>query len=250
MLLLIIRHVEGRGIHQNFTSETGFFCVQTCWRRMQYITWHHNRLLFSHCENNTLDWCFHIMKITAFLFSGKKSRYFTTENVIARLNFCWTGYMDLLLSALYIRDEGISQEEFEGSFCLFVCLEGGGVRPTRQFFTIVGERLQKFHLCSAVMAIEQWGFFNVSHLLWHGPTVYNGHLRGPLTLTPIAKRWAEELVLPVLTTWSVTTGDRTPNPACEANALPLTHCGGLKVGMSSSKCIWYSDMTKICYISV
>ena len=182
------------------------------------------------------------MKITAFSFSEKNSRYFTAENVIARLIFCWTGYMDLLLSALYIRDEGISQEEFEGSFCLFVCLEGGGGGSSHSKifysfgdFTIVGERLQKFHLCSAVMAIEQWGFFNVSHLLWHGPIVYNGQLREPLTLTPIAKHWAEELVLPVLKTWSVTTGDRTPNPACEANALPLIHCGGLKVGMSSSK---------------
>ena len=139
-------------------------------------------------------------------------------------------------------------------FYLFVW-RGGGSSHSKIFhsfgdFTIVGERLQKFHLCSAVMAIEQWGFFNVSHLLWHGLTVYNGHLRGPLTLTPIAKHWAEKLVLPVLTTWSVTTGDRTPNPACEANALPLIHCGGLKVGMSSSKCIWYSDMTTICYISV
>ena len=70
--------------------------------------------------------------------------------------------MDLLLSALYVRDEGISQEEFEGSFCLFVCLEeGGGVSSHSKIFhsfgdfTIVGERLQKFHLCSAVMAIEQ-----------------------------------------------------------------------------------------------
>ena len=25
-----------------------------------------------------------------------------------------------------------------------------------------------FDLCSALMAIEQWGFFSVSHLLWHG----------------------------------------------------------------------------------
>ena len=37
------------------------------------------------------------------------------------------------------------------------------------------------------MAIEQWGFFNVPHLLWHGPTLFNGHLRGPVTITPIAE---------------------------------------------------------------
>ena len=32
-------------------------------------------------------------------------------------------------------------------------------------------------LCSALMVIEQWEFFSVPHLLWHGPSFYNGHLR-------------------------------------------------------------------------
>ena len=42
------------------------------------------------------------------------------------------------------------------------------------------------------------------HLLWHGPTVYNGDLRGPKTLTPIAE----------------------PRfPACKAYALPLRDRG-------------------------
>ena len=50
------------------------------------------------------------------------------------------------------------------------------------------------------MAIEQWGFFNMPHLLWHWPTLYNGHLRGPVTLTPFAERLAVELSLPVFTT--------------------------------------------------
>ena len=36
-----------------------------------------------------------------------------------------------------------------------------------------------FDLCSALMAIEQWGFFSVPHLLWQGTFVYIGHLRGP-----------------------------------------------------------------------
>ena len=40
-------------------------------------------------------------------------------------------------------------------------------------------RAANFDLCSALMAIEHWGFFNVQHLLWHGASVYNGHLRGP-----------------------------------------------------------------------
>ena len=68
-------------------------------------------------------------------------------------------------------------------------------------------RAANFDLCSALMAIEQWGFFNVPHLLWH---VYNGHLRGPVTLTPIAER----LATPgngAVTNCSVAAGIRTPN---------------------------------------
>ena len=42
-------------------------------------------------------------------------------------------------------------------------------------------RAANFDLCSALMAIEQWGFFSVPHLLWHGASVYNGHLRGTIT---------------------------------------------------------------------
>ena len=65
-------------------------------------------------------------------------------------------------------------------------------------------------LCSALMAIEGWGFFNVPHPVRHGPTVYNGHLRGLVTLTPIAERLAVELSLPVFTTWVCL--DRGSNP--------------------------------------
>ena len=43
------------------------------------------------------------------------------------------------------------------------------------------------------MAIEQCGFFNKPHLLWHGPILYNGYLIGPETLTPVAERLAVEL---------------------------------------------------------
>ena len=51
---------------------------------------------------------------------------------------------------------------------------------------------------------EQWGFFSpfisVPHLLWHGATVYNGHLRRPVTLTLNANRLALELLIPDLMT--------------------------------------------------
>ena len=37
------------------------------------------------------------------------------------------------------------------------------------------------------------------HLLGHGPTLYNGHLRGPVKLTPVAERLTVELSLSVTT---------------------------------------------------
>ena len=63
-----------------------------------------------------------------------------------------------------------------------------------------GWRASNFDLCSALMVIEEWGFFSVQHILWHGTYVYNGHIRGPVTLTPIAERLTVHLSLPVLTT--------------------------------------------------
>ena len=86
---------------------------------------------------------------------------------------------------------------------LFVCL---GFFVTLQNFTLVWRRHQyrwratNFYPYSALMAIEHWGFFSVLHLVWHGPTLSNGHLRGPVTLTPVAERLAVELSLTVLTT--------------------------------------------------
>ena len=125
------------------------------------ITWHHNRLLFSHCENNTLDWCFHIMKITAFTFSGKKSRYFTTENVIERFSVGQAIWTCFFLRSTF-GTKGFPKKNLKVRFVyLFVWKRGWGSSHSKIFhsfgdFTIVGERLQKFHLCSAVMAIEQW----------------------------------------------------------------------------------------------
>ena len=71
--------------------------------------------------------------------------------------------------------------------------------------------------------IAQWGFSSVAHLLWHWSFVYNDDLRGPVTLTPYAKRKAVGLSLPVLMTeigrgWD----SNTQFSACGANA--RTHC--------------------------
>ena len=73
-------------------------------------------------------------------------------------------------------------------------------------------RPAKFDLCSAVMAIEEWGFFYVPQLLWHGPTLYNGHLQGPVTLTPVAERLEVELSLHVPVFTTLVCHDRGLNP--------------------------------------
>ena len=68
----------------------------------------------------------------------------------------------------------------------FVCLYRVS-RPTREFFThMETSPLQILKLCSVLMAIEQWGFFSVLHLLWHDASVYHGHLLGPVTLIRLA----------------------------------------------------------------
>ena len=65
------------------------------------------------------------------------------------------------------------------------------------------------------------------HLLQHGPTLYNGHLRGPVTLAPVAERLAVELSLPVFAAKVCRDQGSNPDlPAHEANALPLRHRGG------------------------
>ena len=77
-------------------------------------------------------------------------------------------------------------------------------------------------LCSALMVIEQWGF--ISAPLWHGASVYNGYLWGPVTLTPNAERMAVNLSLPVLTTEVCRGWDsNTQTFTWEVNV--LTHCG-------------------------
>jgi hypothetical protein len=48
--------------------------------------------------------------------------------------------------------------------------------------TITGEGLQNLGLCSALRAFEQGGIFIVSHLLWHGASVFGVRpIRSPFT---------------------------------------------------------------------
>ena len=64
-------------------------------------------------------------------------------------------------------------------------------------------------------------------------SVYNGHLRLPMTLTPVAERLEVELSIR-----HVEIGIRfyvleiePLSPTCEANALPLSHRGGLTISL-------------------
>ena len=68
-----------------------------------------------------------------------------------------------------------------------------------------------FDQCSALMTIEQRRFFNVSHLLLLGPTLYNVHLWEHVTLTLVAEHLAVNLSLVVLKTWICPNWGSNPN---------------------------------------
>ena len=117
--------------------------------------------------------------------------------------------------------------------CLFVCL--WLIVPLKNFSLIWRRhhyrwKAENFDLCQVIIAIKQWGFFNVSHLLWHGASVYNGHLREPVTLTPIAERLAVECTwsLPVFYDLGLSAGIRTPTfPLAVQRSNPLRHRRGV-----------------------
>ena len=105
------------------------------------------------------------------------------------------------------------------------------------------------HCQTALMAIEQWWFLSVPHLQWHEASVYNGHLWGPVTLTPDAERLAAELSLPDFTTSKLQLGFEHPFVTFSmrgerSNRLP--HRGGHEcfgrdhksMHSSHSKCMW------------
>ena len=78
----------------------------------------------------------------------------------------------------------------------FLLVLVGVFHPTWEFFSPMKTcwlRTANLDLYSALMAIEQWWLFSVPHLLWQGASVYNGHLRGHVTLEPVAERIAVAL---------------------------------------------------------
>ena len=110
-------------------------------------------------------------------------------------------------------------------------------------------RATHFDLCLAPIAIEQWEFLCVTHLLWQGASVYNA-CGGPVTLTPIAERLAVELSLFVFTTYCYRGWDSNTQPsACGANAITDSATDALisLVETKKLKC-WLSDLYIINFV--
>ena len=81
----------------------------------------------------------------------------------------------------------------------------------------------------------------------HGASIYNGHLRGPVTLTPNAERLAVELSLPVLTTRVCRGWDSNTQPsAFGANA--LTNCA-TAAARKIHTCTVHSDLNEVRLLS-
>ena len=78
---------------------------------------------------------------------------------------------------------------------LFVCF--GFIVPLENFSLIWRRHHDQWRAANFLTnARHSWPF----SLLWHKASVYNGHLWGPVTLTPLAERLAVELLLPGFTT--------------------------------------------------
>ena len=68
---------------------------------------------------------------------------------------------------------------------LYVWFFWGIILPIREFSTHMESHHYRWKainldICSVILAIEQWGFFSVPNLLWHGGIrlyIFNGHLR-------------------------------------------------------------------------
>ena len=116
----------------------------------------------------------------------------------------------------YFSFESYSNADDKNSYIWFVCLEF--FVPLENFSLNWRHhhcrwRAANFDLYSAFMAIEQWGFLSVSHLLWHWASIYNGHPKDPWHssshLLPSVWQWSCHYLF--LRHKSVAAGIRTPN---------------------------------------
>ena len=112
-------------------------------------------------------------------------------------------------------------------FTMFDCLFGFLFVPLEIFSLIARRhhhrwRAPDFDLCS--MAIGSFCFFSVSQLLWHWASLYNGHLRGPVTLKLLSSVWQWSYHYLFLRLWSGSAGIRNPTfPLQGERSNPLRH---------------------------
>ena len=136
------------------------------------------------------------IKIEAFS-QAEIMAYFNTRPFILFINV--SQISNGALRSLFSFVKQLKKKSFE--FCMFVCLfVWSFFVPVENFSPIWRQHHQRwraanFDLCSALLASEQWGFVGVAHLLWHGASVYNAHLRGHVTLIPYAGRLAVDVSL-------------------------------------------------------
>ena len=90
---------------------------------------------------------------------------------------------------------------------VFICLFVRGLSSRSRIFHSYGDvSITDEGLPILTYARHSWSLSSEDYLschtyiLWHGASVYNGHIQGPVTLTPIFERLAAELSLPVLKT--------------------------------------------------
>ena len=133
---------------------------------------------------------------------------------------------------------------------LFVCLFGV-YRPTRENFSLIRRRYHyRWRAANFLPMLSihvHWAvrfFFSVPHILWHGTSVYDGHLRGPVTLTPIAERLAVELSLPVFYDLGLSRlGSDHPTFCLRGKrSNPLRHRCSMQYGNGNTKYIYLTSI--------
>ena len=169
---------------------------------------------------------------------GKVNWAFWTHTLCPQRSSKWLVYMVHVLNVVpyhnmnwadmqLTTDERISQKGVKAK-STFVCV---GFLVPLENFSLIWRRhhcLWRARNLTNARHSGPWGFLNVPQHLWHGLYVYDGHLRGSSTLTPIAERIAVELSLPVFTTKVCRGWDsNTQLSACMVNA--LTHCATVAV---------------------
>ena len=148
-----------------------------------HIIWHDLffKFMFKTVLNGVHPYITFDLRCKCFTISGTR----THRNAINFMGYIWILILRYILQYFCL-------------FCLIVWFFWGGGVYSYGDVSITGEWAHVFDLYLALVAIEQWRFFSVPHLLWHGSSVYVGHLWGPVTLTSDVERLAVELSITVL----------------------------------------------------